>query len=434
MLIARVKELLGAGTARGRLPARVRRVRRRGRRPCGRCRRRREHDAPPVAGPGPGLAAAAGGGVSLDDYFDRLDAAFASLSVPSHIDEAAGVPRPAPEAPWRGQRSGCPTRPPAPLPSRSPAEAACRPTVNGAAGRCRWQPVARRGVRGIARGRAGRACQRRPGSRPTEPSNCHPRILRSRSSSNTVARRVIAQLSDQVVRESVAETVSTVAERLVREEIERLKASISVSLAFPRPAPPARSRQPGRTSRRQLEPEGAQPLGSRQMDAQLPKGFDHAEVDPKWYAFWESIGAFRADPVLGPAAVLAWCCRRPTSPARCTWATPSTTPCPTSSSRWKRMQGYDVLWLPGTDHAGIATQNVVEKQLALGRQDPPRPGPRGVRRARVGVGADRATARSPARCASSVSRWTGRASGSRWTTNLSRAVRGVFVTPLSTRG
>ena len=31
--------------------------------------------------------------------------------------------------------------------------------------------------------------------------------------------------------------------------------------------------------------------------------------------------------------------------------------------RWKRMQGYKTLWLPGTDHAGIATQNVVEKQL-----------------------------------------------------------------------
>ena len=33
-------------------------------------------------------------------------------------------------------------------------------------------------------------------------------------------------------------------------------------------------------------------------------------------------------------------------------------------ARWKRMAGYDVLWLPGTDHAGIATQNVVEKALA----------------------------------------------------------------------
>src|SRR3970282_1906024 len=32
--------------------------------------------------------------------------------------------------------------------------------------------------------------------------------------------------------------------------------------------------------------------------------------------------------------------------------------------RRKRMQGYAALWLPGTDHAGIATQNVVERELA----------------------------------------------------------------------
>ena len=32
-------------------------------------------------------------------------------------------------------------------------------------------------------------------------------------------------------------------------------------------------------------------------------------------------------------------------------------------TRWKRMQGYETLWLPGVDHAGIATQSVVEKQL-----------------------------------------------------------------------
>jgi valyl-tRNA synthetase len=40
--------------------------------------------------------------------------------------------------------------------------------------------------------------------------------------------------------------------------------------------------------------------------------------------------------------------------------------------RYKRMDGYNVLWMPGTDHAGIATQNVVERQLAqegLSRQD-----------------------------------------------------------------
>src|SRR3954469_10736391 len=41
-------------------------------------------------------------------------------------------------------------------------------------------------------------------------------------------------------------------------------------------------------------------------------------------------------------------------------------------TRRRRMQGYDVLWLPGMDHAGIATQNVVERELAkegLSRHD-----------------------------------------------------------------
>ena len=40
--------------------------------------------------------------------------------------------------------------------------------------------------------------------------------------------------------------------------------------------------------------------------------------------------------------------------------------------RWRRMKGREALWIPGTDHAGIATQNVVERQLAaegLTRQD-----------------------------------------------------------------
>ncbi len=33
-------------------------------------------------------------------------------------------------------------------------------------------------------------------------------------------------------------------------------------------------------------------------------------------------------------------------------------------ARFRKMEGQDVLWIPGTDHAGIATQNVVERQLA----------------------------------------------------------------------
>jgi valyl-tRNA synthetase len=96
---------------------------------------------------------------------------------------------------------------------------------------------------------------------------------------------------------------------------------------------------------------------------ELAKGFEHATVDPKWYAFWESTGAFKADPtstrppfsmVLPPPNV--------TGVLHIGHALNQTLP--DIVCRWKRMLGYDVLWLPGTDHAGIATQNVVEKQLA----------------------------------------------------------------------
>ena len=38
--------------------------------------------------------------------------------------------------------------------------------------------------------------------------------------------------------------------------------------------------------------------------------------------------------------------------------------------RTRRMQGFNTLWVPGTDHAGIATQNVVEREIAK-EEDPP---------------------------------------------------------------
>ncbi len=96
---------------------------------------------------------------------------------------------------------------------------------------------------------------------------------------------------------------------------------------------------------------------------ELSKAFEHAEVDPRWYAFWEEIGAFRADPASGkPRFSMVIPPPNVTGSLHMGHALNHTLP--DIIARWKRMQGYDVLWLPGTDHAGIATQNVVEKQLA----------------------------------------------------------------------
>ena len=84
-------------------------------------------------------------------------------------------------------------------------------------------------------------------------------------------------------------------------------------------------------------------------------------------------GCFTADPASGKPPYSIVLPRR-TSPEACTWGTRSTTPLMDALTRRKRMQGYEVLWLPGMDHAGIATQTLVEKQLgAEGVQG--RPGP-----------------------------------------------------------
>ena len=55
-------------------------------------------------------------------------------------------------------------------------------------------------------------------------------------------------------------------------------------------------------------------------------------------------------------------------------------------SRRKRMQGYEVLWLPGMDHAGIATQSVVEKQLAADGKTKEDFRPRALHRQSLGTG------------------------------------------------
>ena len=162
----------------------------------------------------------AGSGVSLDDYFDRLDAAFASLSVPSHIEEAAASSRPAPDAAWRPLESGADAGPDQPGPDKPVGADADR-----------VQPPAAP-VRGVTAAdafaaflEAEQSGQHAPGADARLGSVVlGPPYPSVEELVDMVSRRVIAQLSDQAVRQTVADTVSDVAERLVREEIARLSA------------------------------------------------------------------------------------------------------------------------------------------------------------------------------------------------------------------
>jgi len=94
--------------------------------------------------------------------------------------------------------------------------------------------------------------------------------------------------------------------------------------------------------------------------SEFEKTYRPADAEEKWYRIWEESGSFSASEqgekdsfciVIPPPNV--------TGILHIGHALNNTLQ--DILVRWKRMQGINTLWLPGTDHAGIATQNVVEK-------------------------------------------------------------------------
>jgi valyl-tRNA synthetase len=98
------------------------------------------------------------------------------------------------------------------------------------------------------------------------------------------------------------------------------------------------------------------------MAIELAKAYEPKAAQEKWLTFWEERGYFRSDP----------------DPARKPYTIVIPPPNVTGALhmghalnntlqdvliRWRRMQGYNALWMPGTDHAGIATQSVVERLI-----------------------------------------------------------------------
>ena len=95
----------------------------------------------------------------------------------------------------------------------------------------------------------------------------------------------------------------------------------------------------------------------------LDKTFDPAHFEQRWYSRWEKDGRFQpAGPAGSPRFVMVIPPPNVTGRLHIGHAYGRTVE--DILARWKRMQGHRVLWLPGTDHAGIATQMVVERQLA----------------------------------------------------------------------
>ncbi|MDO8616746.1 MAG: valine--tRNA ligase [Dehalococcoidia bacterium] len=103
----------------------------------------------------------------------------------------------------------------------------------------------------------------------------------------------------------------------------------------------------------------------------MPKAYDPSQVEAALYQSWLAGGYFRprADPAREPFCIIM---PPPNVTGELHLGHALTATVEDTLIRWHRMLGDPTLWLPGVDHAGIATQNVVEKQLAkegLSRHD-----------------------------------------------------------------
>ena len=102
------------------------------------------------------------------------------------------------------------------------------------------------------------------------------------------------------------------------------------------------------------------------MSEELAKVYNPAEVEQKWYAFWEGTGLFKpaaGTKGLGAGKTFTIVIPPPNVTGSLHMGHALNNSIQDLLIRYKRMNGFETLWVPGTDHAGIATQNVVEREL-----------------------------------------------------------------------
>jgi valyl-tRNA synthetase len=96
--------------------------------------------------------------------------------------------------------------------------------------------------------------------------------------------------------------------------------------------------------------------------AELPKTYDHRAVEGRIYAEWEHRGAFEAEPSpnMDPYSIVL---PPPNVTGKLHMGHALNGALQDALTRRARMKGYEALWLPGVDHASIALQNVVEREI-----------------------------------------------------------------------
>src|SRR5512137_1368933 len=100
-----------------------------------------------------------------------------------------------------------------------------------------------------------------------------------------------------------------------------------------------------------------------EIEQEMPKAYEPASVEQKWYKFWLEKGYFtpKIDLDKKPFVIIM---PPPNVTGELHVGHALTATLEDIMIRWHRMKGEPTLWLPGVDHAGIAAQVVIERQLA----------------------------------------------------------------------
>ena len=110
-------------------------------------------------------------------------------------------------------------------------------------------------------------------------------------------------------------------------------------------------------------PDTSSSLAKSLDSSSLAKSFDPATIESKWYEFWESRGYYAAGMDVGKQENFSILLPPPNVTGTLHMGHGFNQTLMDALTRYHRMRGDNTLWQPGTDHAGIATQIVVERQL-----------------------------------------------------------------------
>eukprot|EP00667_Euglena_gracilis_P001454 EG_transcript_1453 len=116
--------------------------------------------------------------------------------------------------------------------------------------------------------------------------------------------------------------------------------------------------------KRQTDLQNKTPHGQKKiLDEEMAKEYDPEAVEMAWYAWWEESGYFKPRDADTTSEKFVMVIPPPNVTGSLHIGHALTCSIEDLVTRWHRMKGHNTLWVPGTDHAGIATQVVVEKQL-----------------------------------------------------------------------